>query len=107
LRATWLGHSTVLLELDGIRVLTDPVWGSRASPVPLLGPKRFQPVPVSLEALPDVDLVLISHDHYDHLDVKTLRRIEAVHRPRYITGLGTGALLRRIGLTRVHELDWW
>src|ERR1700724_1765291 len=64
LRATWLGHSTVLLEIDGLRVLTDPVWGVRASPTRLAGPRRFQPVPVPLRALPPLDLVLISHDHY-------------------------------------------
>src|SRR5687767_8344503 len=65
LRATWLGHSTVLIETHGRRVLTDPVWGLRASPSRLVGPKRFQPVPVPLRALPPLDLVLISHDHYD------------------------------------------
>jgi L-ascorbate metabolism protein UlaG (beta-lactamase superfamily) len=68
LRATWLGHSTVLIEIDGLRVLTDPVWGPRASPSRLAGPKRFQPVPVPLRAMPPLDLVLVSHDHYDHLD---------------------------------------
>ena len=70
LRATWLGHSTVLIEIDGLRVLTDPVWGPRASPSTLAGPKRFQPVPVALSALPPIDLVLVSHDHYDHLDYR-------------------------------------
>src|SRR5262249_38721217 len=64
LRATWLGHSTVLIEIDGRRVLTDPVWGARASPSRLLGPRRFQPVPVALRSLPPIDLVIVSHDHY-------------------------------------------
>src|SRR5262245_43106403 len=68
LRVTWLGHSTVLIEIDGLRVLTDPVWGLRASPSQLAGPKRFQPVPVALRAMPPLDLVVVSHDHYDHLD---------------------------------------
>ncbi len=72
LRATWLGHSTVLIEIDGYRVLTDPVWGPRASPSRFAGPKRFQPVPVSLSAMPPIDLVLVSHDHYDHLDYPTI-----------------------------------
>ena len=73
LRATWLGHSTVLIEIDGLRVLTDPVWGPRASPSRFAGPKRFQPVPVSLRAMPPIDLVIVSHDHYDHLDYPTIR----------------------------------
>ncbi len=108
LRATWLGHSTVLLELDGMRVLTDPVWGSRASPVPLLGPKRFQPVPVPLEALPDVDLVLISHDHYDHLDYSTIRALAHRSVP-FVTSLGVGAHLESWGVpsARITELEWW
>src|SRR3954470_15128547 len=72
LRATWLGHSTVLLEIDGARVLTDPVWGERASPVAFAGPKRFQPVPIAISELPRLDAVIISHDHYDHLDYPTI-----------------------------------
>src|SRR5262245_6818266 len=73
LRLTGLGHSTVLVEIDGVRVLTDPVWGPRASPSALIGPKRFQPVPVSLREMPPVDAVIVSHDHYDHLDYPTIR----------------------------------
>ena len=73
LRATWLGHSTVLIEIDGWRVLTDPVWGPRASPSRFIGPKRFQPVPVALRELPPLDAVIVSHDHYDHLDYTTMR----------------------------------
>ena len=75
LRATWLGHSTVLIEIDGYRVLTDPVWGTRASPSRLAGPKRFQPVPVELRSLPDIDVVVISHDYYDHLDYPTILQL--------------------------------
>ena len=74
LRVTWLGHSTVVIEIAGVRVLTDPVWGPRASPLRLAGPKRFQPVPVALRAMPPVDLVVISHDHDDHLDYPTTTR---------------------------------
>src|SRR5271166_6499418 len=87
LRATWLGHSTVLLEIDGLRVLTDPVWGPRASPSRLAGPKRFQPVPVALRALPPLDLVLVSHDHYDHLDYPTIRALAKLDVP-FVTSLG-------------------
>ena len=75
LRATWLGHSSVLLEIDGHRILTDPVWGPRASPSRIAGPKRFQPPPVPLKAVPAVDAVVISHDHYDHLDYPTIRAL--------------------------------
>jgi L-ascorbate metabolism protein UlaG (beta-lactamase superfamily) len=108
LRATWLGHSTVLLEVDGVRVLTDPVWGERASPVTFAGPKRFQPVPVSIAELPPLDAVVISHDHYDHLDYPSI--VELVKLPvPFITSLGVGAHLEAWGVPpdRITELDWW
>jgi L-ascorbate metabolism protein UlaG (beta-lactamase superfamily) len=108
LRATWLGHSTVLIEIDGLRVLTDPVWGPRASPSRLIGPKRFQPVPVPLRALPPVDVVVISHDHYDHLDYPTIRELARRDVP-FVTSLGVGAHLEAWGVRpeRIVELDWW
>jgi len=108
LRVTWLGHSTVLIEIDGFRVLTDPVWGARASPSRLAGPKRFQPVPVALRALPPIDLVLISHDHYDHLDYPTVRQLRKRAVP-FVTSLGVGAHLEAWGVPpeRITELDWW
>lgn len=108
LRATWLGHSTVLLEIDGWRVLTDPVWGLRASPFTRLGPKRFQPVPVGLRDLPTVDAVVISHDHYDHLDYPTIRALAKSNVP-FITSLGVGAHLEAWGIApqRITELEWW
>ncbi|MFZ5891662.1 MAG: MBL fold metallo-hydrolase [Myxococcota bacterium] len=108
LRATWLGHSTLLLEIDGQRVLTDPVWGERASPVPMVGPKRFQPVPVNLADLPPLDAVLISHDHYDHLDYPTIRALAKQPVP-FVTSLGVGAHLEAWGVApeRITELDWW
>ncbi len=108
LRATWLGHSTVLIEIDGLRVLTDPVWGPRASPSRFAGPKRFQPVPISLRALPPVDLVLVSHDHYDHLDYPTIRELARRDVP-FVTSLGVGAHLEAWGVPahRITELDWW
>jgi L-ascorbate metabolism protein UlaG (beta-lactamase superfamily) len=108
LRATWLGHSTVLLEIDSLRVLTDPVWGQRASPLQLAGPKRFQPVPVALSAMPRVDLVVISHDHYDHLDYPTIRALAKTNVP-FVTSLGVGAHLEAWGVPpeRITELDWW
>ena len=108
LRATWLGHSTVLLEIDGWRVLTDPVWGARASPTRIAGPRRFQPVPVRLSALPAIDLVVVSHDHYDHLDYPTIRKLAATGVP-FVTSLGVGAHLEAWGVApdRITELDWW
>ena len=108
LRATWLGHSTVLIEIDGLRVLTDPVWGPRASPSRFAGPKRFQPVPVPLRALPPVDVVIVSHDHYDHLDYPTIRELAKRDVP-FVTSLGVGAHLEAWGVRpeRIVELDWW
>jgi L-ascorbate metabolism protein UlaG (beta-lactamase superfamily) len=108
LRATWLGHSTVLLEVDGWRVLTDPVWGLRASPTVLAGPRRFHPMPVALREVPEVDAVLISHDHYDHLDYPTIKAL-ARSRVPFITALGVGAHLQGWGIApgRITELDWW
>jgi L-ascorbate metabolism protein UlaG (beta-lactamase superfamily) len=108
LRATWLGHSTVLIEIDGVRVLTDPVWGLRASPSRWAGPKRFQPVPVPVRSLPPLDAVIISHDHYDHLDYQTIRALARRDVP-FVTSLGVGAHLEAWGVPpeRIFELDWW
>ena len=109
LRATWLGHSTVLIEIDGVRVLTDPVWGARASPFRLLGPRRFQPVPLRLRELPPVDAVLVSHDHYDHLDYPTIRALARHSAVPFVTSLGVGAHLQAWGVApeRITEIDWW
>ncbi len=108
LRATWLGHSTVLLEIDGRRVLTDPVWGERASPVSFVGPRRFQPVPIALDALPPLDAVIVSHDHYDHLDRQSIIALARRGVP-IITTLGVGGHLEAWGIPpeQVTELDWW
>ena len=108
LRVTWLGHSTTLIEIDGVRVLTDPVWGMRASPLSLAGPKRFQPVPVALRQMPPVDAIIISHDHYDHLDYPTIRALAKSDVP-FVTSLGVGAHLEAWGIApaRIIELDWW
>jgi len=108
LRATWLGHSTVLIEIDGLRVLTDPVWGLRASPSQWAGPKRFQPAPVAIRSLPPLDAVVISHDHYDHLDYPSIRALAQRDVP-FVTSLGVGAHLEAWGVPshRIVELDWW
>jgi len=108
LRVTWLGHSTMLIEIGGVRILTDPVWGPRASPSAIVGPKRFQPVPLSLKEMPPVDVVVVSHDHYDHLDYPTMRALTKIGVP-FVTSLGVGAHLEYWGVPpeRIVELDWW
>jgi L-ascorbate metabolism protein UlaG (beta-lactamase superfamily) len=108
LRVTWLGHSTLLVEIDGVRVLTDPVWGERVSPVGFAGPKRSHRVPVRLDQLPPIDAVIISHDHYDHLDYSTILGLAKTDVP-FVTSLGVGAHLEAWGVseTRIVELDWW
>ena len=108
LRVTWLGHSTVLIEIEGVRILTDPVWGPRASPLYFAGPKRFHPVPVALREMPPVDLVIVSHDHYDHLDYPTIRALAKSDVP-FVTSLGVGEHLEYWGVApeRITELDWW
>ncbi len=108
MRVTWLGHSTVLLEIDGFRVLTDPVFGERASPVAFAGPRRFHPPPVKIEGLPPLDLVIISHDHYDHLCFESVMALAKSKVP-FITALGVGARLEAWGIPseRITELDWW
>jgi L-ascorbate metabolism protein UlaG (beta-lactamase superfamily) len=108
LRLTWFGHSSVLIELDGARVLTDPIWSERASPLTWLGPKRFFPPPIPLDQLPPLDAVVVSHDHYDHLDYATLVALKDKV-PRFIVPLGIGAHLEYWGVPADHiiELDWW
>ena len=112
LAATWLGHACVLLEIDGRRVLVDPVWSARVSPVPLTGPRRLHgpPGPLSaLTALPGgLDVVLISHDHYDHLDVRTVRRLARDTAATFVAPLGVGEHLRRWGVPagRIVQRDW-
>ncbi len=111
LRATWLGHSTVLVEIDGARILFDPVWARRASPSSLIGPRRFFPPPLALEDLPPLDAIVASHDHYDHLDrgvVRALARSSSQSRARFIVPLGVGAHLEKWGVApdRITELDW-
>jgi L-ascorbate metabolism protein UlaG (beta-lactamase superfamily) len=107
LRATWLGWSTVLVEIDGRNVLTDPIWSERCSPTMLVGPKRFHPPPIALADLPPIDAVVISHDHYDHLDMTTVRAL-AARRAQFVVPLGIGAHLERWGIrpSQITELDW-
>ena len=111
LRVTWFGHSALLLEIDGMRLLLDPMFDERASPLQFTGPKRFFPPPLPLEDLPEIDAVLISHDHYDHLgkhSVRRLAKLNATARAVWITSLGVGRKLRSFGAPaeRLRELDW-
>ncbi|GGQ19501.1 MBL fold metallo-hydrolase [Streptomyces roseolilacinus] len=107
LRLTWTGHSSVFAEIDGARVLFDPVWGDRCSPFAFAGPRRLHPVPLPLAALGPVDVVVISHDHYDHLDLPTIRAL-AGSDTLFAVPLGVGAHLERWGVSpsRLRELDW-
>ncbi|MFJ8107804.1 MBL fold metallo-hydrolase [Streptomyces sp. NPDC096132] len=107
LRLTWMGHSSVLAEIDGQRVLFDPVWGERCSPFSFAGPKRLHPVPLPLAALGPVDVVVISHDHYDHLDMPTIKALAGTD-TLFAVPLGVGAHLEHWGVSadRLRELDW-
>ncbi|MER5181099.1 MBL fold metallo-hydrolase [Streptomyces sp. NPDC002896] len=107
LRLTWMGHSSVLAEIDGRRVLFDPVWGERCSPFDFAGPKRLHPVPVPLAELGPVDVIVISHDHYDHLDLPTIKELAGTDTV-FAVPLGVGAHLERWGISadRLRELDW-
>jgi L-ascorbate metabolism protein UlaG (beta-lactamase superfamily) len=107
LAVTFLGHSTFLLQLPGLNILTDPVFASRAGPFGLLGPKRARPAALRLGELPRIDVVLLSHNHYDHLDLAALRWLDRHHRPAIVTTLGNQAWLEARGVSRVTELDWW
>ncbi len=105
---TWVGHSTFLLQIGGLNVLTDPMWGERASPVRFAGPRRWVEPGIAFDTLPPIDVVLQSHNHYDHLDVATVRRVGRAHpAAQWLAPLGVGALLRNAGAARVAELDWW
>jgi L-ascorbate metabolism protein UlaG (beta-lactamase superfamily) len=104
---TFINHITFLIQFPGLNVLTDPVYAQRASPFRHVGPKRVRSPGVAFDDLPPIHVVLISHNHYDHLDVETLLRLDAAHRPHFISGLGNRAFLKGFGLRRVDELDWW
>lgn len=108
LRAWWLGHASALVEVDGVRILTDPVFSKRASPFPFAGPARMHPVPLPLSQWQNIDAVVISHDHFDHLDMETIRHL-AQGGTHFYVGLGVGAHLERwqVPAAQIHEMDWW
>ncbi len=105
---TWYGHSSVLIEIDGRRVLADPVWSHRVSPSKTVGPARMHPTPVPLDALPPIDAIVISHDHYDHLDKATIQQLAGLQKAPFIVPIGIGSHLRRWNIPeeRIFELDW-
>ena len=104
---TWVGHSTFLVQLESVNILTDPHWGERASPLSFAGPRRMISTGLRFQDLPPIHAVIISHDHYDHLDELTVRRLARGHNPIFIVPLGMRALLADWGARRIVELDWW
>jgi N-acyl-phosphatidylethanolamine-hydrolysing phospholipase D len=104
---TWIGHATLLIQLDGLNILTDPHWSERASPVGFAGPKRLIAPGVPFECLPRIRVVLISHDHYDHLDIPTVHRLARAHRPVFFVPLGLKQWFEARQIPNVEELDWW
>jgi L-ascorbate metabolism protein UlaG (beta-lactamase superfamily) len=107
LAVTFVNHSTFLLQHGEVNVLTDPVWSERASPLTWAGPRRVRRPGLDLDHLPPVHVVLVSHNHYDHMDLPTLRSLDRRHQPLFVTGRGNRRQLERCGLGRVAELDWW
>ena len=105
--ATFIGHSTFLLQIGGICVLTDPIWSERCSPVAFAGPRRVRPPGQSLDSLPGVDLLLVTHNHYDHMDLPTLRAVQKRWNPGVVTGLGNARHLAKANIPSAVELDWW
>ena len=106
-RVTFINHASVLIQMDGLNILTDPIWSKRVSPVPGIGPARLRPPGIRFQDLPTIDAVLVSHNHYDHLDLPTLRRLGKAHRPKVIAGSGTAAFLRRRRVPNGVDLGWW
>jgi L-ascorbate metabolism protein UlaG (beta-lactamase superfamily) len=106
---TWIGHATVLVRLAGHTMLFDPIFSERASPLPTIGPKRIVPLPIDIDDLPKIDVVMISHNHYDHLDEATVRRLAAMPQgsPRFLVPLGLKRWFADLGIERVDEYDWW
>jgi L-ascorbate metabolism protein UlaG (beta-lactamase superfamily) len=104
---TFVNHATFLIQIDGVTILTDPVWSERASPLRWAGPRRVREPGVPFEDLPAIDVILLSHNHYDHLDIATLMRLRRRCDPTVVTAHGDARLVAPLGYTKIHELDWW
>ena len=107
LRVTFVNHSTVLVQTESLNILIDPVWSERVSPLAWYGPKRHRPAGIRFEDLPSIDLVLVSHNHYDHMDLPTLRRLAERFHPRIVVGLGNSIFLAKNGVAGAEDIDWW
>ena len=107
LRVAFVNHTTVLLQTHGLNILTDPIWSNRCGPVSWFGPRRVRPPGVRFEDLPPIDVVLLSHNHYDHCDLPTLRQLTRDHHFKLLTPIGNGPFLQRRGIPVFQELDWW
>src|SRR5713101_4034739 len=104
---TFVGHATFLIQVAATNLLIDPVYSERASPVSFAGPRRVRAPGVRFDDLPTISLVLVSHNHYDHCDLRTLRALDRRFQPRFVAPIGNGSLLRAAGIRAVEELDWW
>lgn len=107
IRITFVNHSTFLIQVDGLNILTDPVWGKRTSPFSWVGPRRMRLPGIRFEDLPRIHAVLISHNHYDHLDLQTMRMVFGAHHPKIVTPLGVKAMLDNESIAGATDLDWW
>lgn len=106
-RITFVNHSTFLIQVDGLNILTDPVWSERTSPFRFIGPRRVKPPGIRFEDLPRIDIVLLSHNHYDHLDARTVTALQDTFHPSFIAPLGVGRFLEELGIASRTDLDWW
>ncbi len=104
---TFVNHATLLLQTHGLNILTDPVWSERVGPFSFAGPKRIVQPGIRYEDLPPIHVLLISHNHYDHIDIETVKRLSRDHKPRILVPLGDGEWMRKAGVERVEEMDWW
>ena len=104
---TFVNHSTFLIQTQGLNILTDPIWSERAGPVSFVGPRRKRPPGIRFEDLPKIDIILLTHNHYDHLDIRTLKKLSAEYGPKIFCPLGVGKYLEKKGIGNISEMDWW